>query len=572
MRTITIGIALLASLVVPACFGQLTPEQKEQDFDVLAGLYAKNYAPYEWKKQAFGFDLLRTAPWLERVRSSKSDLEFYEICIEYVSSLQDSHVWFGVPSDFRATLNIGLDIYDGKVLIEAINRTRLPLARFPFVIGDEVVSVDGVAVEAVIENLSKFVRQANPRSTRRFAAAYIASRSQAVIPRAPELGESATVVVRRANGAEETYTLPWTKTGTPLTVGPVPSPKRTAVRGASRIDDADPVPDQEAAPPAYERAWRKVQQSGVSDSRGLVGYGARNPIYALPAGFLLRQGASAADFFVSGTYQSAGQRIGYIRIPNYGTLSPAVLTTFEREIAFFQQNTDGLVVDQMRNTGGYLCFGENVVARLTPNEFRPIGYQIRATRAWLLDFYNDLQSARAGGADTWIIDLYESLFQQVNQAYSDNRGLTGPVPLCSPGMTRQPAKDSAGRSIAYTKPLLMLIDEFSTSTADSVPAMLQDAGRGILFGMRTNGAGGTNTSFYTGAYSEGLAGMTLGIMTRKEPIATPEYPTGPYIENIGVRPDIEYDYMTRDNLLQQGRPFVAAFTEAIVNAIRTGGK
>src|SRR6187399_2427439 len=140
MRTITIGIALLVSLVVPACFGQLTPEQKEQDFDVLAGLYAKNYAPYEWKKQAFGFDLLRTAPWLERVRSSKSDLEFYEICIEYVSSLQDSHVWFGVPSDFRATLNIGLDIYDGKVLIEAINRTRLPLARFPFVIGDEVVS------------------------------------------------------------------------------------------------------------------------------------------------------------------------------------------------------------------------------------------------------------------------------------------------------------------------------------------------------------------------------------------------------------------------------------------------
>ena len=127
MRITTIGLALLASLVVPACFGQLTPEQKEQDFNVLAGLYAKNYAPYEWKKQAFGFDLLRTAPWLERVRASKSDLEFYEICVEYISSLQDSHVFFALPSDFLASLNIGLDIYDGKVLIDGINRTFLSL-------------------------------------------------------------------------------------------------------------------------------------------------------------------------------------------------------------------------------------------------------------------------------------------------------------------------------------------------------------------------------------------------------------------------------------------------------------
>ena len=223
-------------------------------------------------------------------------------------------------------------------------------------------------------------------------------------------------------------------------------------------------------------------------------------------------------------------------------------------------------------SGGFLCFGENVAARLIPGEFRPVGYQLRATRGRLNGFYNSLQNARGAGADQWVIDLYDSLYRQMNQAYSENRGLTGPLPLCGPTMTRTSATDAAGRSIAYTKPLLMLIDEFSTSTADSVPAMLQDAGRGILFGMRTNGAGGTNSGFDTGAYSEGFTGMTLGIMTRKAPVATPEYPTGPYIENIGVRPDIEVDYMTRDNLLQQGRPFVNAFTAAIVAAIQAGPK
>ena len=42
----------------------------------------------------------------------------------------------------------------------------------------------------------------------------------------------------------------------------------------------------------------------------------------------------------------------------------------------------------------------------------------------------------------------------------------------------------------------------------------------------------------------------------------------PYVENIGVRPDIVVDYMTRDNLLNQGKPYVAAFTAALLELIR----
>ena len=30
-------------------------------------------------------------------------------------------------------------------------------------------------------------------------------------------------------------------------------------------------------------------------------------------------------------------------------------------------------------------------------------------------------------------------------------------------------------------------------------------------------------------------------------VQTPDFPPAPYIENIGVRPDIAMDYMTRDN-------------------------
>ena len=110
--------------------------------------------------------------------------------------------------------------------------------------------------------------------------------------------------------------------------------------------------------------------------------------------------------------------------------------------------------------------------------------------------------------------------------------------------------------IAYQKPLVMLIDEFSTSTADSVPSMIQDARRGVLYGMRTNGAGGNNTSFDAGPYSEGVTGMTLALQVRANYFGTSDYPATAILENVGVRPDFEAKYMTKENLLQSGLPFL----------------
>src|SRR5260221_12210577 len=54
-------------------FAQLTHEQKLSDFKTLVALYDKNYAPYEWKIDAFDYDLLKLQPWLEQVNSSHDD-------------------------------------------------------------------------------------------------------------------------------------------------------------------------------------------------------------------------------------------------------------------------------------------------------------------------------------------------------------------------------------------------------------------------------------------------------------------------------------------------------------------
>src|SRR5690242_933029 len=131
MKTFILSLILIAS----ASAQNLTPAQKESDFRYLASLYSTYYAPLDWKKQMFQFDALDIKPWLDRVAKTTTDLDFYELCVAYVASLHDTHDSFFLPSDFVASLGFTVDVYDGAVLIDSINRTALPAARFPFAIG-----------------------------------------------------------------------------------------------------------------------------------------------------------------------------------------------------------------------------------------------------------------------------------------------------------------------------------------------------------------------------------------------------------------------------------------------------
>jgi Peptidase family S41/PDZ domain len=560
MKTFMITLILVLATTV-ATAQNLTPSQKESDFRYLASLYATYYAPYEWKKQLLGFDVLSIQPWLDRVAATSTDLDFYEVCVEFVASLNDTHDHFTLPSDFAARLPITADVYDGKVLIETINRTLLPQATYPFDVGDELVSVDGKSVKQLLSDYARYAAYENPISTRRLAATRIVSRVQSLMPHATDVGDSAAVVVLRQSGAMETYTIPWQKTGTPLEVGPlakVPTPKATASSDT----------------PEYMRLLEETQYSGVGvqgSETGVLNYGSRTPIFAagLPSTFTLRLGSKSTDFFYSGTFKYENLTFGYIRIPNYSPSSTSVASQqFQSEINYMNTSTDGLIVDEMHNTGGNLCFGEDIATRLIPYPFQATGFQLRAYWTRMLSFYNAFVNARDGGAPADVVAQYQLVYNALADANAQLRGLTVPIPICTYTLNRNPATDSAGSVIAYGKPVMLLVDEFTVSTADSVANMIQSAARGLLYGMRTNGAGGNNTTYDAGPFSEGTAGMTIGLQTRRFPVATPDYPTSIYIENVGVRPEVVNDYMTRENLLQNGAPFVRSFLATMASYVR----
>jgi Peptidase family S41/PDZ domain len=597
MRRLAMAVLCVAAAMVTVSAQEtLTHQQRISDLTQLASQYAKNYGPYEWKRDVQGFDLLRLTPWLQRIQHS-DDLDFQEALIEYVASLNDAHDTIAFPTTFSASLPLTVDIYDGKVLIDSINRTRLPLADFPFAIGDELVSLDGQPVQMLIQSFRKYAIAANPRSTDRTAAARLVSRSQQIMPHIFQLGDTAAAVIKlAATGQVNTYVIPWLKNGIALlSQGPVPSPVRgngrlflstdgqditaglpgAAAMTASTFKIADGAPVDDTLP-AYMEPVRPLLNASVSrDYYSVLGFGSRVPTFALPAGFVdLNSPCSTClvhpgeiQFYFFGTFTTpGGVRVGFIRIPSMSPpITSQALAQLDRAMAAFASTTDGLIVDVMRNPGGSVSFVEAVAQRLIPAPFHTIGFEIRATGAWLFSFASQLTSARLNpSTPPAVLANLEANFNEVLAAFSENRGRTGPISLNSTGdLQLQPV---AG---AYAKPLMVLTDEFSASGGDMLPALLQSNRRGPTFGWRTMGAGGSVVAFSGPSFTESIFRITVSLMNRLEVITTPDFPPAPYVENIGVRPDIPFDYMTRANLISGGAPFVQAFTQAIENLVHS---
>jgi hypothetical protein len=546
---------LLSFALVTPSFAQLAPEQKLLDFQELAANFAKRYAFVEWKQDAIKYDSLNLVPWLARVSQSTSDLEFFEICAEYVAANQDGHTAFLLPSTFDAYLPFDVDIYDGKFLVDAIDRTQLSATDYPFAVGDELVSIDGVSAAELAAKYAGFVGDGNPRSIQRLAAMILTFRPQWLVPRSHEVGDSANVVIKRQSGDLATYTISWTKEGTPYTqAGPVPVPK-------TKLADSQTPP--------YMRHVMSYQRFHRVTPRFSVGVDTLSPVFAVPAGFVQRLGLGRFDTLFTGTYKSGGKTIAFMRLPDFEYVDDTELTT---EIKYFQANTDGLVIDIMRNPGGSGCTVEDVMSYLMPGGYYSLGNKVRATWDLVMALQSDLDEAQYFGATDDEIAAIQEFLAEAKRAFAENRGFTTPQPLCGPSIGIESAHDKAGNEIAYNKPILVLADELSASAAEIFAAVMQDEGRAQIYGMRTDGAGGSVNQVNVGVYMEAGLSYAQSILTRKHDVDSGgEFPTAPYIENIGVRPNITDDYMTFDNLVNQGSPFVGRFTRAMLAMLSQGG-
>jgi C-terminal processing protease CtpA/Prc len=546
-------------LGIQLAYAQMSLDQKLSDFGQLAGLFSKHYSFTEWKQQAIQYNSLDLAPWISRIQNGTDDLSFFEVCMEYVAANQDAHTTFILPTTYEAALGFTADLYDGKALIDNIDQTVVDTTIFPAQIGDELVSVDGKPIADIITSYLPFINDGNSRSARRTATTLATVRVQEYIPRAPEVGDTATVVVRRQSGNLETYTLPWQKSGDAYTiVGPAPDPQSHAAAARLRARTS----------PAWQQVLESLHNLRARHTKlDVIDASNLKPVFGLPDGFVQRLGNGSFDDFFTGTFTANGLRIGYLRYPAFDFFLNSELS---KEVAYFQANTDGLIIDVMGNPGGDTCTLENFVQYFMPSGFHSLGQAIRADWGIVMMYQDAVASAIQDGSytDDEIAQM-QAQADAVRSAYSQNRGFTDPLPLCSLSQDVPTVADRTGKSVAYTKPIMVLTDELSYSAAEAFAAIMQDNGRALLYGMHTDGAGGSPSDFAVGVYMEAAASIAQTKIIRKAPIKTGSYPAAPYIENIGVLPDHVYDYMTTDNLLQKGQPLVTDFTRTMVNYINS---
>ncbi|MDX2178086.1 MAG: S41 family peptidase [Bryobacteraceae bacterium] len=569
-------VLLTVSALIPAS-AALTVEQRLHDFQQLAALYNKYYAPANWKIEALGVNLFDLRPWYERVRAAKNDLEYLDLCVKYVASLQDGHSSFRMGSSYQIFLLVDLDLYDGKFLFENVDRRVYPVAQYPFTVGDELVSVNGKPAMEVARELIRNANYANDRASLRLAANYLLFRPQTVFPLAALEADTVTIEVRRnETGAVETYTIPWTRFGEPVLGFPsLPNlnvSSEQPVRAADREEAA-----LDSSPAIVER---RRFADGQLEETAFLGQGARTPYYAPPAGFVRRRGVGS-DITYSGTYTANGLRIGLIRIPNWSqgnaAAKNALFREIEAEVAFMQANTDGLIVDVSRNNGGS-CSGDTL-SRFTRERIKVYQTLLLPTSS-LIRTYESLLNAARQSSEPWVVEMYQYMLGAIRDAAaSGTRSLTGPLPSCESFELTSgavfarvdeypPYRDSTGQLAGYSKPMIVLVDDLSFSQAEHFPAMFQDAKRGLVVGIRTAGLGGTVITAAAPAYGEGTIRYTSALTVRNSVVSFPGLPSAPYIENFGVIPDVQLDSMTRENLLTGFRPFVEGFTQIMVDHIR----
>ncbi|HVO96507.1 MAG TPA: S41 family peptidase [Bryobacteraceae bacterium] len=602
-------LCLLAQLGL----ADLTPQQKTSDFLQLVALYDVNYAPYNLKIQLYNFDLLNIQPWLAQVAQTTNDIQFYDVCVRYVASLQDSHDEFTILSDYDAWLHFDGDLYDGNFLIDYIDRSYLSSRTYNFAVGDQLISVDGVTVADLLTQFAPYSvnGSANPVSRARLAAATITERYQGWYPLA-SVGTSATIVVQHQDGTMGTYTIPWDVQGTQVTTaGIFPSPMSKAITDARKEHTArrlglktnvhrrgtnpyqgveqvnpwlragvdptftsiatDNTPDPE--PPAYMAPltalanMKHVSAEFAISGSSLEPFDSLYPVFNPPAGFKLRLGFGSADQFLSGTFPAGTGTIGFIRIPTFAPSSTsAAVAQFANEMQYFQANTDGLVIDVMGNGGGSGCYAQTLASYVIPFTFQGLTQQVVANLTWQVSFDGARINAINSGAPAWVAQLYSVYLTAIQQALTSNRAMTGALPLCSSTPTTPSATSSSGKNLAYKKPVLVLTDNFTLSSAEIFTMFLQDNQRGTIFGTRTDGGGGNVVGYSQAtAYSQGSTRVTEGLIMRLNPVAANGFPSLPYYDSVGIQPDILQDYMTANNLATGGADFVAAAISAIRN-------
>lgn len=534
-----------------------------KDVEFIQNTLEITYAPAEWKKEYCGWDLGMQASIAKKLIMNTENIttkQYQRILRDFLYTTRDYHMSVGFHSTESAKLPFQVCGSQGRYFFVSIIREDMPKSKYPFNVGDELVTFDGKLTDKAIKEFKKTEeRKANPDTDQAFAEVRLTSRTARSGIYVPQ-GIVTIGVRKKGSDVIENYEVKWD----------YKPEKMTNHYGLLAYDEE------------YDRSPRRMP--GLVKMR-------MDPLYTLmdrfpdpsegrnhdmgsPTGFLPYLGkrvwTSKADFpFHAYIYKTPNNKIvGYVRIATFSPPDPEVdIKEFKQLISKFQKETEGLIIDICNNPGGIDFYMYGILSMLTDKPLKLLLEREMITYDRMADYLDMIEELSKAKTDEEAIELFDEgdtffelpvnlafvqnymkYTQNVVDAWNSGKNITE---LLSPhGMEYIKPHQTA----RYNKPILVLTNHRSISCGDFFPAILQDNKRATIMGSRTAGAGGyVKRIEFPNRYGVSFFRTTGSIAYRSD--MKP-------LENLGVTPDIPYA-ITVEDLQNYYKPFATKINAAI---------
>ncbi|MBD64918.1 MAG: hypothetical protein CME62_06905 [Halobacteriovoraceae bacterium] len=514
-----------------------TEKQKKmiKFIDAIAGVYDSMYAPALWKKEFANWTLaanVQTAK--EQVLTEElTNSNFHKIINELILSMKDYHVSAKFYATEKATLPFTIRGTDGRYFFVYIDRSKLPVAEFPFQLGDELVMLDEMSVDEIVQEIKAGFGENTDETDQALAEMYVTSRKADKAIDVPSGPVQLTIKTRA--GVTKKHQLIWDYT-------PEQILRKNLSKKLNNVLAQKNTFDLQMTTQLAEDLMSDVN----ADNR--FGIGARQS-YLPELGTKIWSSDKENHFDAYIYMNDAKELVGYIRIPKYGA-GEKESKLFKEIIKKFQKTTDKLVIDQLNNPGGSVFYLYSLVSMLadkamfTPKHYMAINQKMiseHITNLEQLEKVTNLeQLKKVMGGDTvsgypismTFLSFMKAYYQFTINEWNAGKTLTTPYHLYGVDMINPHPE------VNYTKPILLLVNELDFSGGDFFPAIMQDNKRATIMGVRTAGAGGYVLGVeIPNQFGVGTFRYTGSLADRVD--NTP-------IENLGVKPDIAYPLTVKD--------------------------
>lgn len=511
--------------------------------DAIEATFEQMYAPAELKGQLFSWNLQAEMDAARAAVASAPQITvagYQGVCNHFLKTCKDYHVSFRLACKEVAHIPLSVCCVGGQFLITAVERADLPYSYFPVDIGDELVRFGGQPIRQVMDHLIEWEIGAKYQPTDMATACGILMQRSASSGHTLPHGR-VELEVRKANGQVVVRQLEWRRTHEVVQ-------KRTSDWEWSDSSDSLAFSGVDLPCVSYDNPARPGSRKG----------------FIPPLGRVLWQTADDCPFYAYIAQNASGKRIAYVRIATYTPKAADTQYAFFGLMERFQNEADVLVVDQTNNAGGFLSYGYSLLSSFISKPVRTTKEDVRLNSETVQRSMNmlkllepiktDAEARIALRNDLWgyeatmatVADLLK-YHRKVLDAW--NSGETIVYDLPSDGLSKV-----YPRSHGFKKPVVCLINEQDFSTADFIPAILQDNKAAMLVGTRTAGAGGFVIPW--------KASNPFGIETINLTGSVASRLSGQVIENVGVAPDVWLEVLP-DDIRNGYRGYIASVNRCV---------